>query len=450
MNHPRLTHLFCWALCLLALSSSWAIAQEQEQPKPKYNPRGTDIFRWILGEQGLTPLAKIEEIVPEPQKTILIVLGDPASVEGLPLKRFIADGGALLFATDRTTTVAEGLGAHLVGFNIHAKEAAETYHGLDDCIRIHPTTAGEGLFHGLTHVYTNRPGLLYRLKDLPALGRIEVASEEIPLGRIRFDELEDGFVAAGKNLGKGRFLLLSDHSIFINAMLAQEDNDNSRFAANCIRWLADGKRTKALLVDENQVETSFDITLPPMPSPVPPPEVVIQAINQGIHELQQEDRFNGAIDRVLNGMDRDRFLNGWILFLTIALAVYGFLRLTRSRFRAEDNPPALAARLPEVLPSADVVLERERAMLRNENFWEAAHLMARTGLEELLPGAAAGYRLRGSWRQKRRLKKALERLWRIGFDPEPVAVSAEELSRLGRQLEAVKQAYAQGRIEVIS
>src|SRR5205823_15111367 len=93
------------------------------------------------------------------------------------------------------------------------------------------------VFAGLDAIATNLPTYLhfeYRggpmapVADLPPTIAI---ADNVALSR-------QCFAAGGQWAAtSGRALFLADHSLFINCMLLQEDNDNAVFAHNCLEWL---------------------------------------------------------------------------------------------------------------------------------------------------------------------------------------------------------------------
>src|SRR5581483_8121704 len=101
------------------------------------------------------------------------------------------------------------------------------YRGSPECIIIQPAPlTGLILLRGLDRVATNRPGYLVLGNRPPGL---------MPMARFPGDR--DLLFAAGRICGDdGRILVLADHSVFINEMMMQRDNDNVYFAYNCIEW----------------------------------------------------------------------------------------------------------------------------------------------------------------------------------------------------------------------
>ena len=98
-------------------------------------------------------------------------------------------------------------------------------------------------------------------------------------------------------------LILADHSVFINAMLWQTDNQNYSFAVNCVNWLTEhGKLQRVFFSDEGRQQTKFDVPLKVPPSlPLPPPEKLVAAFDQVMAGLERENRFNTLLAQFPRG-----------------------------------------------------------------------------------------------------------------------------------------------------
>ena len=126
------------------------------------------------------------------------------------------------------------------------------YRGLDYCPYVQPALGAEpalfggaGLIPGANlMVATNLPSYLRQTQDGLPPG-IEVLARLPPgCGPEADRNLADKLwgllprtFAVGGDVGRGRVLVLADHSIFINEMLLPPDNDNFEFTDNCLEWL---------------------------------------------------------------------------------------------------------------------------------------------------------------------------------------------------------------------
>src|SRR5262249_20939689 len=123
--------------------------------------------------------------------------------------------------------------------------------------------------------------------------------------------------AAGGDWGKGRVLVLADHSVFINEMMLQTDNDNISFTCNCMEWLRDGRRDRVLFIEEGTITANFNVPViePPLPPPGP-------WINQLVQGMEDENLFNRAI---LRRVTPGQIFRALLLALTGLLLLYGLV-----------------------------------------------------------------------------------------------------------------------------
>ncbi len=425
--------------------------------------QGTHLFRHVLHESNLEPVGEeltVEEFAQEPDKKLLIVLGQTNVLNGPDLKDFVERGGAVLVATDRNTS-GNGLaafGVQVVGQPVRVRgDSAVAYKGLEDCIFVESTDHDPPLLKhltdkgNLTKVATNRPGYLKLtanglalLATFPRECWIDDDGAVRPQNPLPF--------AVGGQVGKGRILVLSDHSVFINAMLWQNDNDNLNFTHDCIDWLTEGgKRNQVLFVDEGKVQTDFNIPLKQVPPP--PVERLVEAFNRGLRGMEEENWFNHVAQDAAKAIVSDKFLPGLVILLTIALGVYGLSRLSQDRHRLEPGVPLLSAGLAQEEAPASVLKQRYGAMAQEGNFWEAARALARQGWETTLssqPTAAVPprLRLRGAWWSRWRLRRIVYQLWQVAYGTEPVRISSRRLARLSADLKTVQLALSDGRLQL--
>ena len=286
---------------------------------------GTHLFRRILHDADLKsiPLKNLrgldarerqdvryealQTLRREPEGKILIVLGETRFLDPRMLDDFLNEGGALLVATDRQTSNAfrRQFGMGVSGEAVSVRDdSPSAYLSQGECVYVEAVNKGDGLFEDLPRLATNRPSYLDRTY-YTRLRLLALFPEETFINR-KFSRNRLPF-AAGGDLEAGRILLLADHSIFINAMLWQNDNDNLFFAQNW-RWLADGKRSDVLFIEDGEVQTQFDIPL--KPPPFPPLDGLVGAVDQGLQSLEEEDRFNRLTRGSIEDLDPDKVLRG--------------------------------------------------------------------------------------------------------------------------------------------
>jgi hypothetical protein len=489
---PGLARLGLCALCLPLVSVQPSPAQGLQYSH--FFARGTHFFRRLLSDMDLRPIEDLERLKEEPENKLLIVLGDAELLpqRGFNLEPFVRRGGAVLLATDRNCiSPIQSFGVRIVGSRVTVPEKSEfAYKQCEDCIFIErspdaraqalPLFANLSIEGVLTRVATNRPGYLRRAPDceLPVLaafppGCSTTESRIVPSGRpgLRLRPESRGAhltpfggVAPGRRLpfavggswGEGRILILSDHSVFINEMMWQPDNENFLFAHNCVDWLSNGgRRREVLFLEEGQVQTSFKFPLkvPPGGS-LPPLKATVEIADKGLGELERENAFNRAIRSVAADLSwpPERWFRTVIIASTVALMLLGLTRLSQARYRKEKIAPLPASGGAPGPGPTNLFEQRQQAMVEEGNLWEAARALARQAVESALgerrrvstPVLAAltqprppALALRGSWLRKWRIRRRFKRLWQLAYGTEPVRISPRRLRRLNQEIEEI-------------
>jgi hypothetical protein len=456
---PRFAGLAA-ALAVLAVLTALPGANAQESSALA---QGSHLFRHILHKQDLKPATDLDLLKSDPEHTILIVLGQTEVLNEIDLPAFIRRGGAALIATDRDTydrqrkvSRLKEFGVYINGSTLHVgTDSGYAYKGHDDCIFIETDRDKHPIFEALTvhgkrtEVATNRPSALSRnVPRLPVLASFPQGCTEEGVRRTSSSPL---IFAVGGDMDAGRILILSDHSVFINGMLYQNDLENWDFATNCILWLKDGKRTQVLFVEEDLLRSSFDVPL--QDPPLPPPEAVVRAFDNGLSALEAENWFNRMAMRGVSGIDPHWFVRVLLLLLSLALGIYGLNRLGQARHRSEPRLPALAMGQGLWAPHLGMLEQRHRAMLQEGSFWEAARALARQSWETALGsqvaavGATPPVRVRGGWWRHRQLRRQVQELWRLAYGSQPERVSARRLAQLSADMNAVRTALANGTLQ---
>ncbi|HTU19484.1 MAG TPA: DUF4350 domain-containing protein [Gemmataceae bacterium] len=493
--------------------------------EPPYAQR-MDAFRRLLFELRFQPLNDFADLHANPSESLLIVLGDPSCLSKghFPkgLRDFVKQGGAVLIATDHATDGEAGemlkqlAGVRVTGEKLHLPLGSEVYEGNPFCPLVLPITVssplGDGtsflgalaalvgagsrpsLFHAPSpdqqnfRLATNAPSQLerqrsrwglpwgiHRLARLP-VGCVEESFLIDPLGGRGSSPL----FAVGGAVGKGRVLVLADHSIFINRMILPRDNGNLEFAANCLHWLRGGvstpmealrtannpdalqqltgQRNKVLFWNDGAIRTDFEVplkTVPLKPSLGSEPAIVA-AIDKTIANMEDNDYFNS---RLLEGMDnlpggRPGVVRNAIYLLTLAAVLFlGYRFLWRSRHRPEPATLVLEEAVRQHEPRVSLLEQRRRALLRSGNVWETAHRVAREWFElSGLPLTGARpprvEMKHGSWRTRWGFKRRFARLWLLARGDAPVRIPPSALKRWLRELEELKIALRDGTIRL--
>jgi hypothetical protein len=500
----------------------------------------TDAFRRLLFEFQFQPRRNFGELQANPSESLLIVLGEPGflSKNNFPqgLRSFVEQGGAVLIATDmKTEGEAGAMLSQLAGVTVTGETLVvrRIYHSgplvrpffrygnsdycpcvepLEDSMVLKRLTnvlgvlapfLGVGgrpdLFHcdpssdqPTFQVATNAPSRLkvsggwlpsgiHRLARLPATCQDEQIDPSIPVGPSgpRFADENGPLFAVGGTLGKGRVLVLADHSVFINRMILPRDNRNLEFTANCLHWLRGGvstprellratndpqtaekllgRRDKVLFCDDGHIRTDFAVPLKKVPikPSLDMAPAVVAALDRAVGRMEDGDVFNRTLEIQIEGLP-----GGWPRVLRIAVYAFtlaamvllGYLFLWRGRHRHESSVPLLAHAVGQHEPGASLLEQRRRALLRSGNVWETAHQLARQCFEEagipLNSDAPPRLVAQGGWRQRLQASRSVARLWKLARGDAPVRISPAALNRWLRDLEQLKTALANGTIQL--
>jgi hypothetical protein len=410
-------------------------------------------FRYVLSQFGLSPVASFEALVAAPERTILIVFGRTKPREPVPIRlgRFVQAGGAVLIASDRTVanSLLRDFEISIQDYFIRLDAGEASYGDSVDCVPVRPGSAAAtaGLFETSRPIVTNRPSYLQVGPRLPVLAWL-------PAGCERYKADRAGIVrsrlplAAGGDGGKGRLLVLADHSIFINGMMLPRelDNGNIEFAYNCVKWLKDGKRDRALFIDEGRIETSFEVPIQTLPDlPIPPGQLA----NLVIAAAEKENLINRFI---LELFGEQQVRRSWIIGLTVAFLVYGIYRLMYAGHTTETKMPLIS----HTLDPADLSMEqRYENLLANDNLREAAQALAHDVLlavgfkgETARSAGPPRVQVRGGWWQRQLLSRSVRRFWNLAHCAPIRPVSRRQFGRLLSRARQVRAAAEQGILSI--
>jgi hypothetical protein len=436
----------------VALIVSTVSPAAAQQPRRVFGEQ-THAFRAILNEVGLKPTRDRAALADRPGQTILVVLGRTNDLDQLltrELTRFVQAGGAALVATDRATNIPWPLNYGVAGQYVSA-EPDQSYRGeLRECpLLVEEPSAGgrHALFAGLPEpptVVTNRPSFLARWGPLPTVARLPTQGFRT-IGKMRIFPEQLHFAAAG-DWGDGRLLVMADHSVFINDMMLQADNDNIAFAFNVARWLSDnGKRTEVLFYEDGAVQTDFNVSLDFTP-PIPPVEALVPLFNQVLVEMERENIFNKTL---LQLVPHRALMRTLLLLLTVGLLVVGVYRFLNAKFRTDLRPAAAPAAAAPAVPQLE---RRHQALLARGNVAEAARELAYQSLAELGPAPEPGappprVEVAGSWWERVVWVRRVRRLWALAAGGAG-RVTPAALKALPAALRELHDAAAAGKVRL--
>lgn len=478
-TRSRLAALGSLVLTMAALGT--APAQEADKKGPPFG-EGTHAFRAILNKLKLEPIASETQFRNEVRdgnagQIILIVLGDTRAIQRVPdgLGSFLEGGGAVLIASDREGQDwgrTFGRQTRLDSNFIETEQPRNGYRESRECPFVKPLANKDvPIFSGLSKVATNRPSFLHVDSACP-LDNLAVFPRDCTMKGIpafMFNGVSLSFAIGGPVERNGRALVFADHSLFINDMLLQTDNDNFDLACSAVRWLSDdGKRTRVLFIEDGEVVTNFNVILkelpvPPLP-PLPPEAEMVRLANKLLVDLESEDYFNRTLLEAISpagrtpesGPDlqagRGRVLQLLVLLTTVGLLMFGWHRLVRARHRIDARVPAAG---PELWPASvtAVVDQRQQALLQVGNLWEPARALARQFFEKsaaLRPEQWLGAspqppQLTVTDAELRRgLDRQVRDLWRLAVSHAPSRLSPSDFEHFLARLRALQNDVAAG------
>ncbi len=467
-----------YALLAASVATTPARAQRVSREQMQQFAVGTQALRWVLKREGFKPAADEARLADDPGQTVLIVLGGDLSwLQRVPggVTSFVERGGAVLAATDRHSRgeINSLSPASVTGIVVRSPmgstrcERGEFDRPFLEAIQDKLPDGSVNPFAGLK-VATNIPSYLSEPpldSGVTPLARFypEVLYQRVPSVPPRRDSL---FALAGQR-GDGRFVLLADHSVFINEMLLDKECDNLDLTVRLLQWLsAGGRRKQAMLVDDGRILSNFEVPLKPLPPP-PPLEVlaemlkrrdeVVDAAQREIGEKGREQGLNGALTRAFVGKDGEGVtrIKRYALWLIggclAALALYRFGG--EGRFRHETELPLLAPAVARQRPAVSALEQRQRAQVESGNLWESARELAR---RRLGPPPAPGVppekprAVAGNWWRRRTAEARLRRIWDIAYGPAPVRVRPADWELFLFDLDALKRDVADGTVRLPS
>jgi hypothetical protein len=504
-----------------AASNSVAVAPYEQR---------TDAFRRLLFEFRFQPLRTFAELQEDPSESLFILLGNPRGLSNryFPdgLRSFVERGGAALIATDMKTGGKAGenlrklAGVAVTGETlvvrgqsyINLSRQDFLYNNSEYCPFVEPIEGSNvlgavtnlvGLGSGLDlfrrspylaqsrlqKVATNAPSRLVTSRwllpgGIHRLAKLSILCQDDKIQEPHFVDENGPLFAVGGTVGKGRVLVLADHSIFINRMILPRDNDNLEFTAKCLHWLRGdvatpmealhaarsqagsgneimtlgGQRNKVLFWDDGEIRGDFEVPLKRMPAPpaLPSEPAIVAAIDKTIAKLEESDSFNRTLLEQIDGMPggREGVVRKAVYLLTLAaLLLLSYRFLWRTRHRPELAAPSLTKALREHEPKMSLLDQRRHALLRLGNVWEMGHRLARECFESagvaLTSASPPGVTLAqgGRW-QRWRINRRVARLWRLARGDAPAPLSPVALKHRLRELEELKTALANGTIEL--
>ncbi|HEV3084253.1 MAG TPA: hypothetical protein VGY66_31110, partial [Gemmataceae bacterium] len=287
---------------------------------------------------------------------------------------------------------------------------------------------------GLGVLATNLPSYLELRKRSPLeplayLPRGTVADDreaKLPEDRLLF--------AAGGTLPRtqGRAIFLADHSIFINCMLLQQEDDNAVFANRCLEWLVHAERgaperDRILYLEDGVPVTNLNVSLQPG---FLFDERSVDELVHGVDGFIAGQERNDTLDRWLQRVPRTT----WLAIVAIGGSVVALLlvlqRLSLRRFRPEPGMELFSVAALRYGPSRLPLRDRTAEMHREGKFSDAARgVLQQFFMEVAPPGFSTDttrpptVRPSGQPDREAQLNGWLRDLWHLAYGP-PQSISA--------------------------
>jgi hypothetical protein len=299
---------------------------------------------------------------------------------------------------------------------------------------------------------TGRPETRFRCD---ALARYSVKSfVERDGALVLLNESEELF-AAGGTLSNGQFLVLADHSIFINWMILKDDNGNREFIHSSMDWLqgpvdSPNKKTKCLFIEDGEIKTDFD--LPVREMEINTLDLLAKAMtlfeshgDRIVSELEERDFFNRS---VLASVDIRDVRRAVLIALTLCLLAVGLARLLRGRVAPDPARTLVTPKLAAMIPRGPLLKQRFEGQLDVDNLYEAARNMARDFFSsmDVEPDSEGPPALIVSHQHPNapELRSRIVRLWHLGFGAQPRRISARDWRSLCDDLKKILEEADRG------
>lgn len=419
---------------------------------------GFNLFHLLLEQKGVTTNSDLSVALRgDPQKKVIVMLGD---VSAFPywswhnLRTFIRDGGAVLVATDQHT-IMEGIASISPG-PVIVNHSSSAYRGFDDCPIVKRFSSNHSLTKGLSEIVANRCGVIsQRVSNGTSWSTIA----QLPSGsrtpqNLRADgPLISVMTVRGNTVGK--LILMADHSLLLNGMLAH--GDNALLAINIADYLCDpGRDELYVIVDSQPLGAKLPQPTPPIrPEDVPPLTMedianmprgqLLNFANTLLTELEDANVHNELLAEQPSDIDPAFYRR--CIFLV--LATLGALFLIRQIPKGSKHVEPPVRREPATV--SDI---RINELLFAGNLLPAARELARDFFRSLTRSSdVADWHIRpqevqveGGYFQQRSIRQDFFRLHRLATRVDRSYISQREFQKLAKKIEHLHRMHHQGRL----
>lgn len=511
------------ALLLLALTVALVLVPapalaRQRQPQAaapiEISADGFELLRALLDRAGIKPVTRQDADrgrIGNGQDVIVIAVGTlpQRGIGNDPINHVhntISNGGAALVASDSAVFLGNAwkedgtrqASASIFGANVECKDSKASHPAgqfWSECPyavpvgrrefprTVDPDIALARIFRGdqdtnlrpLNRVATNAPSYL-AASDFAGQWRFPLAGfpqNTVVVGTDQFGNPREQrlpanalFAAGGygpdNNIGsRYHFLVMADHSVFINQMLIEPGTDNLELAYRAIEYLqGPQKRKRCLFLENGRVIESFDELRQALakgkPSPLPgmpSQEKIVDIANDFADKLQENNVPNSLIMGPESRPDIQNERLAYILKrLLVIAAIYAIWYLMKRMFtlrKPTDLPPAPAVAGAATGPPG-VFERRQRELLRRDNVYEPVRDLVREFLGSVgILGTEHGPKLPKLFisdevRKPESLRAALRDFWKLAYGP-PQEVTIARWRELEPYFERLRDAHAAGK-----
>lgn len=461
-------------ICLLSWSPVKA-QDEDERAGPVVPAEGMQMFRHKLHEAGLRPVRHWNDVMNAPHRTLIILLGDQSIRRYLrenDIKPAIQAGASILIATDqstRGTDLRNLFSVEITGEYVDANpeycfqvngRALPYFPFVSPYLDVRGNDSPKRIFDGIASdgvgaVATNNPSVLQIINDPDRFPKPEPVAGYPSTSRTPRRDLvgRSDMFAVGGTSRNGRFLVLADHSVFLNMMLLANDgndllNSNLVFTEQCIDWLKGQNNNfdRCFFVEDGEVKTDFELQFPE------PDDSDLGFILGLLDFLQTNDNGN----RIISGLQEQDFFNRLlrrhystreiirtVLIVLIALSIfYLFFATLRSRSSTDPARSLVTPELAAMIPKGDVLRQRFDSLLEVDNLYEASRQLIRDFLSGMnaepdANGLPPRLVIEDGYDDEDGLRRRISRLWRIAYDLEPVHVAPQSWGQVKKDLQSI-------------
>ncbi len=478
----RLRGFLTLALIGLFLAPATGFAQQpMEQPANPGPPltvkgEGTEVFRALLNLANIKPVTERELFNPlQFDNIILIVLGSPnppgnSRISPLHHLSPASARGGVLIATDSLLQVESTKGHRLEisGDRVECLNANAIHLQESGCPYVVPLIDTSNkptsqLFQGLNRIAANSSSYItvdgwggdcqLPLAIFPR--NCTYGAFKRPLPRTAYFAVGGEGPEVDGNPHPYRFLMVADHSIFINQMLLEPGTENLELASRMIEYLqGPNKRNRCIFYENGQLIDHFDDLGREFArqNQLPIPQINMGAMqewlvtqgNRLLDSVQQDDVMNRAVTRGVGVPAIARFF----LILAAILACWFVLRRTWGTRKPTDTPPPPAvAGAPSGPPG--VFERRQKELLRRNNVYEPVRDLVREffvtfGLHGEQGPKHPKLVISDAVRKPDSLRAAIKDLWRLAYGP-PQVLTVNRWRELEPFFERVRLAHADGK-----